>query len=164
MKYKVVGYGSIISHKSLRETVPDKHFEPVIIRGYKRVFDMVQHKSGVLNLEKSKNHFFNGVMFTVDAEQLKKLKKRESGYSLEKAWAHKFPSNERLYECELFVDYDKGIDKQHLRPQKGYFKLCREAAYHISKDFGKMWDSTTYLSNGQKVTSWIKHNKAYDSL
>ncbi len=163
MKYKVVGYGSILSHKSLRETVPDKHFEPVIVKGYKRVFDIVQHKSDVLNLEKSKGHSFNGVMFTVDAEQLKKLKKRESGYNLEKVWAYKFPSDKRISQCSLFVDHCVAIDKHHLNPQKSYFKLCREAAYHINKDFGRMWDSTTYLSDGTKVASWIKKNKSFES-
>ena len=163
MKYKIVGYGSIMSHKSLRETVPDKRFEPVIVKGYKRIFDIVQHKSDVLNLEKSKGHSFNGVMFTVNAEQLKELKKRESGYNLEKVWAYAFPSNKRLYQCSLFVDHCVAIDKQHLKPQNGYFKLCREAAYHISKDFGKMWDDTTYVSNGRTVASWIKKNKTYNS-
>ena len=51
----MIGYGSLISHNSLKETINNKHFKPVIIKGYKRIFDIYVKKnenSDILNLEK----------------------------------------------------------------------------------------------------------------
>ena len=38
MRFNIVGYESLISHESLRETVSDRKFRPVLVRGYKRIF------------------------------------------------------------------------------------------------------------------------------
>lgn len=56
MKYNIIGYGSLISHKSLSKTIPDKHFTPVIVKGYERIFDLAVKKGScpdVLNLKKT---------------------------------------------------------------------------------------------------------------
>lgn len=163
----VVGYGSLISHASLRKTIPDKHFIPVVVKGYKRVFDLAVKESpdvNVLNLERDKNSQFNGVLFEINDKELVTLKKRESLYDIEIEWTYDFLTGKKLEKAMVVVDYVVGIDHRKRLPNKKYFILCREAAYHISKDFGLMFDNTTFTSSGAKISNWLKTHKAYNTL
>ncbi len=90
MIYEMVGYGSLISHNSLKETIKDRKFIPVIVNGYKRIFDLSEGRGDVLNLEKDKDSKFNGLMFKVDNEELEKLRKREDDYNFEKVEVYDF--------------------------------------------------------------------------
>ncbi|MBI2451493.1 gamma-glutamylcyclotransferase [Candidatus Pacearchaeota archaeon] len=167
MNYKIVGYGSLISHKSLRESIPDKHFVPVIVRGFKRVFNLGLEKGkdpDVLNVVKDKKHFFNGVLFDVNEKELKKIKEREDDYNLEQIGAYDFLTGKELCKCFILIDQFVGIDHKKKKPNKSYFILCREAAYHISREFGKIWDETTFVSTGKKVSQWIKKHRDYDTI
>jgi cation transport regulator ChaC len=157
MEYNFIGYGSLISHKSLRETVKDRKFKPVIVKGFKRIFNLRlnEREGDVLNVVKDRRCFFNGVMFRVNDSELVKLKEREDDYNLEEAEAYDFSTKKKLGKGFVVVDYMVGIDKKKRKPSKSYFELCREAAYHISKEFGKMWDETTYTSNGKSVREGI---------
>jgi hypothetical protein len=161
----IVGYGSLVSHNSLKETIKDKHFIPVIVKGYKRIFDIAQiegENSDVLNLKKSPKNEFNGVMFSVTDKELEKLKQREDGYELEQVPAYHFKTKDKLGNCFVFLD-KTDLDKS-LFPYRSYFLLCRDAAYHISKKFGKMWDETTFVSTGEKISEWLKEHKEYDDI
>ncbi|MBU0907882.1 MAG: gamma-glutamylcyclotransferase [Nanoarchaeota archaeon] len=167
MKYQIVGYGSLLSHKSLQETLQNKHFHPVIVKGYKRIFNVMDCSSknpDVLNLKKSKNHFFNGVLFEVNDKELAELKKREDCYNLEETKCYDFKTKKPLGKCLLCIDHHLAIDHHHKNPNKGYFILCREAAYHISKKFGLLWDKTTFTSKNEKISDWIKEHKEYNTL
>lgn len=167
MDYEVIGYGSLLSHKSLKETIPNKHFTQVIVRGYKRVFNIADIKSenpDVLNVITSPKHFFNGVMFKVNEKELAKIKKRENVYKLRETFAYDFLTGKELCECFICVDLHFEIDKQNRKPNKSYFILCREAAYHISKIFGNFWDETTFTSDNKRITDWIKENKEYNTI
>lgn len=165
MGWNIVGYGSLMSHCSLRETIKDKRFIPVFVKGYKRIFDITKIKgknSNVLNLVKNKNYDFNGVMFSVTDKELEKLRKRESGYEIEEVPVYHFKTKDKLGNCFVFVDRTD-LDKKML-PSKSYFLLCRESAYHISKKFGNVWDETTFVSTGEKVSEWLKNNKEFDCI
>lgn len=167
MEYNLVGYGSLISHNSLRETINNKHFKPVFIKGYKRIFDITAEKgknSDVLNLEKSKNSALNAVLFKVNEKELEKIKKRENWYNLETTKAYDFNSKKALGNCFIVIDYSIRIDKKNKLPSKKYFILCREAAYHISKSFGQLWDKTTFIADNERVSNWIKTHKDYDTI
>jgi len=165
MGWNIAGYGSLISHNSLKETIGNKRFIPVIVKGYKRIFDINRIKgenSDVLNLEKNSKCKFNGVMFSVTDKELERLRKREEGYELEETAFYDMKKCEKLGNCFVFVDHID-MDKEML-PSKNYFLLCREAAYHLSKRFGKMWDNTTYISTGEKISDWLKEHKEYDCI
>ena len=167
MKYAFVGYGSLMSHKSLKQTISNKKFKPAIIKDYKRIFNLNEYKTkdpDILNVKKSKKAFFNGVLFYVDEKELKRVKKRESEYELESVYAYDFRTGKRLCKCFIVIDHYLFIDHNKKSPNKNYFKLCREAAYHISRKFGKMWDDTTYVSNCEKVSEWIKNNENYNTI
>mgnify|MGYP001568653415 FL=1 len=165
MGWNIVGYGSLISHNSLRETIGNKHFIPVIVKGYKRIFDidLIKGKnSDVLNLEKNSKCKFNGVVFSVTDKELERLRKREDNYELEETTFYDMKKREKLGNCFVFVDHID-MDKEML-PDKSYFLLCREAAYHLTKRFGKMWDGTTFVSTGERVSDWLKEHKEYDCI
>lgn len=151
MKYKFIGYGSLLSHKSLKETIKDKKFLPVIVKGYKRIFNLRDNsKYDVLNLKKDKRYYFNGVVFEINEKELQKLKKREDDYNLEEVKYYDFYTKKKLGKALVVIDYLVGIDKDG-KPKEEYLEMCRSAAYKIGDDFGKVWDKTTYTSNGKKI-------------
>ncbi|OIO80117.1 hypothetical protein AUJ84_04585 [Candidatus Pacearchaeota archaeon CG1_02_32_132] len=164
--YNVVGYGSLISHSSFKEDYSDKKFKPVIVNGYKRIFNILEENKGldVLNILESKKNKFNGVLFKLNEKELKKLKEREDWYNIEEAEYYDFETKKKIGKGLLFIDHLILIDKHKKKPDKKYFILCREAAYHLKKEFGKMWDETTYTSAGEKISEWIKNNASYDTL
>jgi|SRR3989344_584788 len=165
MEYSIVGYGSLISHKSLKQTLKDKRFVPVIVKGYERIFNLSSDNGkDVLNLKISPKAKFNCVLFKVDEKELKEIKLREDEYNLEKTKVYDFKTGKFLGEALIVIDYIVDIDKKGHFPDKGYFILCREAAYHINKEFGQMWDETTFTADGKKVSSWIKNHKGYDTI
>jgi len=155
-RYNVVGYGSLVSHKSLKQTIPDKKFKLVIVQGYKRIFNLEDKGGDYLNIEKSPGSKFNGVLFSVDEEEFKKLVKRELEYNLEEEDVFDFKTGKKIGKAFVFIDYFFDIDPGRMFPEKRYFALCREAAYHISEKFGKFWDETTFTSEGEKIRGLVK--------
>ena len=165
MEYEIVGYGSLISHNSLKETCKDKEFQEVIIKGYKRIFNIAKNnKFDILNIKESKKDKLNAVLFKVNEKELKKLKEREDWYNFEETLTYDFKTDKLLTKALISIDHTVCIDKSNHPPNKSYFILCREAAYHISKDFGKFWDETTFNSSGKKVSDWIKQHPKYNTI
>lgn len=164
MKYSIVGYGSLLSHDSLKETIKDKRLIPVIVKGYKRVFNLIDSKNGdALDVEESKGSEINGVLFEVNESELAKLQEREDGYVPRKTLAYDFKSKEKIGDCFLFIDY-VDVDYENHKPDKNYFLLCREAAYNFGEEFGMFWDETTFLSSGERVSEWIRSNKSWNKI
>ena len=164
MKFNFVGYGSLVSHKSLRETVTDKKFRLVCIKGFKRIFDIEEKRGDVLNILPSRKDKFNGVMFKLDKDEMRKMKRRENGYKMVETNVFDFKTRKSLGRALVAEDLNYEIDHSKRLPSKAYFILCREAAYHISRNFGSMWDKTTFISNGQIVSSWIKRHPEFDTI
>lgn len=167
MKYSFIGYGSLLDHTSLKSSIKNKKFTPIIIKGYKRIFNFQTRKnknSDVLNIIKSKKNFFNAVVFKVNEKELKELAKREAEYNLEEIEYYDISGKEKIGKGLISVDKFINIDKNKKLPSKNYFILCRNAAYKIEKKFGEMWDETTFLANNKKVSDWIKNNKKYNIL
>ena len=154
MKYEIVGYGSLISHNSLKESCKDKEFHPVIIQGYKRIFNVTENNNfDVLNIKESKKDKLNAVLFQVNEKELKKLKEREDWYNFEETNVYDFKTNKILTKALISIDHIICIDKSKHPPNKSYFILCREAAYQISNEFGKFWDETTFIDNSVNLYS-----------
>ncbi len=168
VKHKLIGYGSLLSHKSFHtEATNTRVIGPVIVKGYKRIFNISETKAGdsdVLNLKKSKGSEFNGLLFEVDDEELERLSIREEGYNLEEVECYDFKTGKELGKAITCIDYYILIDRKKGLPERSYFILCREAAYQISQSFGKKWDETTFTSTGEKIAEWIKKHKDYDTI
>lgn len=167
-KYQIVGYGSLMSHKSLRETIPDHNFKQVIIKGYQRIFNVMIEKSknpDNVNLTKKKGYACNGVLFSVDKDDFTKIKERESPeYKLQKSAVFDFNSGKKIGSAFIAIDHCIHIDNLKQKPNKSYFILCREAAYHISTHFGRYWDQTTYTSSGENIQQWLNTHRDYDTI
>lgn len=157
-----------MSHKSFKAKATHvKRLKPVIVKGYKRIFNISEDKgksSDILNVKKSTDSKFNGLLFEVDEKELDKLTRREDWYNFEEASYYDFKTKKKIGKALVCVDYYLFIDKGKKLPEKKYFILCREAAYNISKEFGKFWDDTTFTSRGQKISAWINKHKEYDTL
>jgi len=167
MLYNIVGYGSLISHKSLKETIKDKKFTPVIVKGYKRIFNLkIENDTDpdMLNVMKHPGSTFNGVLFKVNEKELDQIKERESEYNLEKTKCYDFKTKKYIDKCFVVADYNVSLDKKGFLPDKSYFILCREAAYMISEEFGKYWDNSTFTAKNQKISEWILKNPKYSIL
>jgi hypothetical protein len=46
-------------------------------------------------------------------------------------------AGKRLCKCLVSTDVVVAIDKCRRKPSKKYIILCREAAYHVSREFGQ---------------------------
>ena len=132
-KYNFFAYGSLLSHKSLEETIRNKKFKPAIVKGYKRVFNLSlskKYNEDVLNLVKSKGSFCNGVIFKVSEDELAKLNLRESPeYNIEPTDVYSVKTRKKIGKALTDIDFLIKIDKNKKLPEKSYFKLCRKAAY-----------------------------------
>ncbi len=167
MKYYFFAYGSLMDHASLTEGIPDRHFTPVTLKAWRRIFDVrdVHSKDpDVLNIEPARGHSVNGVLFQVSHPELRKLMKRETEYKLARVRVQEFLTGRPLCGCYTVTDRGVGIDMDDRKPNRPYFIACRQAAYDISTDFGRCYDETTFLSDGRKVRTWIKRNRSYARL
>ena len=168
MKHAFIGYGSLLDHNSLSKTIADRKFIPVIIKKYQRIFNLKDEDDSdpdVLNAIPSPTHYFNAVMFYVNNEELIKLKRREEDYNLVEADVYDFNNkNKKIGRAFLSIDEVVGLDKQNKKPDRDYFIACREAAYRVSPEFGKIWDKTTYTAGGKKITSWLRNNPDYNTI
>lgn len=107
MSYKIVGYGSLVNSKSFKKTLDDKNFIPVIVNGYRRVFNLIKKDNGqpnILDVEKNDDSYFNGILVKVNEKGFEKLKKRESNYRPITTNAFKFNRENEIEDCILFVN------------------------------------------------------------
>ena len=167
MKYYFVAYGSLMDHRALKEHIPDRHLTPVVVRGWKRIFDVRDVKSrnpDVLNVLKSRGHDFNAMLFQVSHTELRKLVAFEVEYTLARVKVREFLTGKLLCSSFMVTDRGVGIDTQGRKPNRPYFIECRRAAYRTSEEFGRYYDETTYLSDGAKVSRWLKRQPSYTTL
>jgi hypothetical protein len=133
-KYLMVAYGSLMSHQSIRETIPDRHFTPVIVKGYQRIFNLAVERGkcpDVLNVVKASGYTFNGLLFKVTDTELRRIKEREDECNLAETWAYDFLSGHRLSRCLVSIDVIVALDQRRRKPNKSYFILCR--ATHVNR-------------------------------
>lgn len=158
------GYGSLLSHKSLEDTIKNKKFKQVIVKGYKRVFNLSlskRYNEDALNLVKSKGSKCNGVIFKISEDELIRLNSRELEYNIESVTVYDAKTGKKIGTALTSIDFLIKIDKKKKFPGKGYFNMCRNAAYKIGKSFGRIWDETTFMSNGESVGDFLKRNPKF---
>lgn len=88
----------------------------------------------------------NGVTFSVDADYLPALKRREIGYKLLKTPAFDFETGKSLGECFVFSSNLRDGTYAFEEPaQERYTKLCLDAAREHGEDFYRQFLRTTYI-------------------
>jgi len=173
----IIGYGSLLSRSSLAKTIGEelamkKNYIPVIIKGYKRVYNYIPNKYSCSfspetryfcaaanlmidnnNRENSEesNWFFNAAMIRVSYKELKLLKKREDNYNLKMVKTFDFYNPNRFLSNALLFTVDNTnyiVKDENIKPRPLDLFLSRNGAFNIGgKEFLKMFDSTSYLAD-----------------
>ncbi|HVX48097.1 MAG TPA: gamma-glutamylcyclotransferase family protein, partial [Candidatus Saccharimonadales bacterium] len=148
----IFGYGSLMSHRSLRADAPDAtNIRPAYIKGFRREFskldpeglsgnspeelagipycavDIITDKAGGL---------VNGVVFEANAADLAALKRRENGYALVSTPAYDFMTGQPLGNCFVFSSNACDGSYELGNPaQKRYVDICLEGAREYGDAF-----------------------------
>jgi hypothetical protein len=147
MRNFIIGYGSLISKKSLKRTLPQVTYtEPVYVKNYLRSWSAIIKEASVftttyLGVEKCVDSKINGVIFEVEESLLSTLDRREFLYKREKV---------SLDEIEFFTDFLKINSKDNIwiyitkSPKKptskfpiiqSYVDTCLEGCIEIEENF-----------------------------
>ena len=175
----IIGYGTLLYKESLGDTIDtsteEKKYRPVIVKGFKRLYNLLPnhyHPSfrlsklpveiSAANILPEKGSSFNGLAFEVTAEELADLDKRESYYTRVESPAYDFFSGRKigigmvyLAPCSL---EDVTSDAKYL-PEWDDISYARTGAYRYGLEFGKMFDKTSYLADGQTLV--VNYYKDY---
>lgn len=179
----IAGYGTLLLKESLGDTVSqesaeEKEFIPVIIQGCKRVYNLIpdhypaENRLGRGPIEKAaantvfaEGHSFNAIAFKVQASELELLDKRERYYRRVSAPCFEFSSKKSLGDCYFYMSdpdarwIENDIDK--LLPLWRDIVYARVGSYRISADFGKSYDATSWMADGQtRVVEYYKDHLA----
>lgn len=172
-KVMVTGYGTLLLQESLGDTISSdkaatKVYRPVVLKNSRRLFNLLPDhyeadnrlrnddtEIGAANVEPAEGAQFNGLMFEVEEAELSELDKRERYYERASAPCYDFKTGEYLGESYV---YESPLDARWIvRDVKKLLPLWRDivyarvGAYRISEAFGKMYDATTYLADGQSL-------------
>ncbi len=170
--HNVICYGSFLSKESLSRTIPSREGVPVIVKGYRRVFNlkpsrMQLYKDGardgqcaVLNVMPFEDSFINALMIEVDDDEFEKLKIRERSYYTKEVNVFDISGKDKIGKAELFIGRKlfKGerIVDDGFMPIPSYLETVKKAAYSISEDFGNLFEDTTFLGDGRNINDLKK--------
>ena len=171
--FYIVAYGTLLDKTSLGKTIGqtsarEKGFIPVIIKGHQRLFNLrPDHyepslkftqkpiEAAAANMEESPTHEFNGVAFEVNTKEFVALDNRERYYKPREVQLCSFHSGKPLGNGFTYgSDVDARWimrDNDLLLPLWRDVVLARNGAYVIGEEFGKKYDSTTYMADGKTL-------------
>ena len=169
----VAGYGTLLLKESLSDTVSqesadEKELIPVVIKGGKRLYNLfpdhyvAENRLGHGPIERAAantvfagGHSFNAIAFKVKASELEMLDKRERYYKRVSAPCFEFPTEKTLGECYFYMSepdarwIENDINK--LLPLWRDIVYARVGSYRISDDFGKLYDATSWMADGETL-------------
>lgn len=176
----LIGYGSLVNASSASPTLSPPAAKPLPVRawGARRVFDypMAPDQSrygppktpracAALNIHvtKTSDDWFNGILMSVNREDVPRLRERERGYALEplpyEAWDSSTESG-----IAWALAYPTGQDKRGLLPHEAYYGVCRAGAASYGPEFLDAWLSTTFLADGTTtVQTWEQTKQEEES-
>lgn len=169
----LVGYGTLLYRGSLGQSIgatlaESKPVVPVVVRDYKRLFNVraehyeSSHKLsaegielGAMNVEPSAGSSFNAVAMKVSAGELEILDRRERYYRRLTVPVHDFTTGEALGPGNFYAAGPESRwlerDPGRLLPRWQDIVWARAGSYAISQDFGRYYDATTYLADGETL-------------
>ncbi len=167
----IIVYGSLIdTNETTLQGLETIDAVPVRLKGYRRSFNLKpswRKGSGrsiaVLNVERSPDHWINGVCLLLEGSELAALDERERGYNRESVPAetvecypqHDLPENISFF---IYVGKEEKIDLRIL-PNSGYLDICIAGALSRGEDFCAEFMTTTFLASGKPLQEYIDHNK-----
>lgn len=169
----MAGYGTLLLRESLGDTVSQESAEqkeliPVVIEGCKRLYNLVpdhyvaEDRIGRGPIEKAaansifaEGHSFNAIAFRVKTSELEMLDKRERYYKRVSAPCLEFPSGKKLGECYFYMSEPDARwienDISKALPLWRDIVYARVGSYRISEDFGKLYDATSWMADGNTL-------------
>jgi len=170
-KLLLVGYGSLINQASAARTLrtrPDERF-PCLAFGCRRVFNYQMPaavlkrygepegsaRCAALNVEVTGDlaDAINGVIVSVDEQDVPALRDREFGYDLKPVACLRWDVQEGgapfvayvLSAPEKAARSDWQVVNTKILPQPQYAKLCQDGADSISPEFGECYLKSTFF-------------------
>lgn len=176
MRENLIVYGSLINKKELLDVVgyiTEKEIIPLKVNGFKRVFNQETtwrngsgKKRAVLNVVKSNNNWFNGMLVcNINESYFWSLDKREEGYK-------------RIKVAPASIKFDYGIStkpegriwiytgkhqkmRDDILPIPSYLDICLEGSKEWSERFYNDFLITTFLPKGQALIEFLKMNPKF---
>lgn len=173
MALYIVGFGTLLYTESVGDTLGkaagSKLYHPVIIKGFKRLFNLLpshykpsyrisekpveRAAANILRLERA---YFNGVAFEVSREELEEIDQRESHYRRIETIMYDFKNGKPIGKAYVYsADEDLAIltkDPSYL-PDWEDISWARTGSYRRGEAFGKMYDQTTFLADGETLVT-----------
>lgn len=154
----IFGYGSLINinsaQKSFSRELKHEDFIPVVVNGYKKVWNSIESiifegedeiSNGIfLNLQKDISSSTNGVLLKITNEEFEFLKLREKNYScIEIESVQDFITNEKIYTF-MTTNVEKIATKDSLNTfiPKKYINLLEDGVLPYSSEFKKEFISS----------------------
>lgn len=171
METYLIGYGTLLNRGSLGTSIGQssargKSLMSVVVRDYRRLFNLrpthyeTSHRlnsepieNAAMNIERAPGLHFNGLAFRVKSEELERLDERERYYERQLVPMFSFETGKHVGEGHVYVSaldapwIERDVAK--LMPLWRDVVWAREGAYKISDQFGRDFDATTYLADGE---------------
>ena len=167
---KLVGYGSLLNKKSFSRTIPWREPTLAIIKGYKRVFNLIpsrvqlhklydaNHAKGqiaVLNVIPNYESELNAAIFEISESELDLIKIRLKSYHPEITSYYDLKTGKKLGSAYLFVGNEimggEEILNNDILPIPKYVETCKEGAKALGKPFYKKFLETTFTGSGKII-------------
>ncbi len=169
---KIIGFGGHLDKNSLFKTISERKIEICWVKGYKRIFniraskfksvkeggDMI--KTAILNMQPKENAEANAIVFDANQDEFERLKIRNKSYYVKEVPFYDYKTKEESGKAVLFIGkkmrHGERAVEDDILPLPKYFERVRDAAYNISKKFGKEFDKTTFVGDGRVVKEYLE--------
>ncbi|OUR71748.1 hypothetical protein A9Q76_04970 [Arcobacter sp. 31_11_sub10_T18] len=140
---------------------------PVKVLQYKRSFNLlpsvrvgIGNYKSVLNIQKSKDHFFNALLIIYKELDFSLLDEREKGYERHllkpnNIKPYKGDKKIKLSKIYTYIGLEEKIDRS-IMPNVEYLKLCLEGSHQWGDEFHEDFVKTTYMNNHIILQNFIQ--------
>ncbi len=158
--HNVVIYGDLLNKAERGKYMdPNKEMKPLMVSGYKRVFNVKpmrpnpKNEIAFVGAMANPDYKMNGALVELDDEEFRKLMVREISYEPEKVNAI-LSKEQAEVDAWLFLPSSSFMSND-LHPNPDYLKRCREGAKEFGTDFLKEWDESTFHIDGRTVSKLV---------
>jgi len=141
--------------ESLFQTIQKHVFcSPVILHDYVRKFEsncwqrstLTNTPVSALNIKPCTGELVNGVVFEVDEEGMKKLRLRESGYSVIDVEVHGYMDHQKLSAITFLDESSETFTFATNDPnQHQYLSICIQGASRFGEGFEELFKQHTFI-------------------
>jgi hypothetical protein len=150
-KISIFGYGSLMSIKSVKKTMPNAcNFRSGILQNYMRIFSNELSEGLILSMKKANNKqiFVRGVIFDIPRFEYNNFVNREKTYKIRKI--NVIDYNNSYQQCYTCLEGDKTFRSNiYKEPSTDYLLFCLNILKNMPKKYKHNFLENTYLSDGK---------------